>query len=218
MTQNELDFSFKARYSRLGEINDDTEQVWFVIHGYGQLAHYFIRKFALLENKNTCIIAPEGLSRFYVNELKEGGFRNSDRVGATWMTKENRQMDIDNYLTYLDALYEKEIGKRKIKSITLLGFSQGAATVSRWAVNGRIHFDRLILWAGVFPTDMDFDRGKELLQAKEMIQVYGTNDPFINPERLNELESFNTKLNIRPRRVVFDGKHEIDEATLRNLI
>jgi hypothetical protein len=35
---------------------------------------------------------------------------------------------------------------------------------------------------------------------------------------LNELESFNTKLNIRPRRVVFDGKHEIDEATLRNLI
>jgi predicted esterase len=218
MIQNELEFSFKARYSKLGDINEDTEQVWFVVHGYGQLAHYFIRKFAVLENKNTCIIAPEGLSRFYVNELREGGFRDSDRVGATWMTKENRQMDIDNYLSYLDAVYQKEMGTRKIKSITLLGFSQGAATVSRWAVNGNVHFDRLIIWAGVFPGDMNFDKGKELLQSKEIIQVYGTNDPFIDPDRLNELESFNQKLNIHPKRVAFEGKHEIDEATLRKLI
>ncbi len=218
MIQNELEFSFKARYSKLGEINAATEHIWFVIHGYGQLAHYFIRKFSALEKRNTCIIAPEGLSRFYVNELKEGGFRNSDRVGATWMTKENRQMDIDNYISYLDAVYQKEMGGYKAKSITLLGFSQGAATVSRWAVNGHIHFDRLILWAGVFPTDMNFDKGKELLQSKEIVQIYGTNDPFINQERLNELEAFNKKLAIQPKKIAFEGKHEIDEVTLLQLI
>jgi hypothetical protein len=113
MTQNELGFSFKARYSRLGEINDDTEQVWFVIHGYGQLAHYFIRKFALLENKNTCIIAPEGLSRFYVNELKEGGFRNSDRVGATWMTKETGRWILTTIsLTSMPSMKRKSVNEK----------------------------------------------------------------------------------------------------------
>jgi len=217
MNQHELEFSFKARYAQLGEITSDTEHVWFVIHGYGQLAHYFIREFNVLQNRNTCIIAPEGLSRFYLNELQEGGSRATDRVGATWMTKENRQMDIDNYLAYLDALYHKETGMAKVKSITLLGFSQGAATVSRWALNGTIRFDRLILWAGVFPPDMNFDEGKNMLQSKEVIQVYGSKDPFINPERLAELETINKRLGIHPTIISFDGKHEIDEATLSKL-
>lgn len=218
MEQHELEFSFKARYAKLGEINAETEKVWFVIHGYGQLAHYFLRKFKALETKNTCIIAPEGLSRFYLTGLQEGGFRASDKVGATWMTKENRQMDIDNYLSYLDALYHKELGATKIKSITLLGFSQGAATASRWALNGNIHFDRLIQWAGVFPSDMNFDQGKNLLHSKQVIQVYGTKDPFLHQERLAELEAINKKLDIYPTIISFEGKHEIDEATLLKLI
>ena len=36
-------------------------------------------------------MAPEGLSRFYLE-----GF--SGKVGATWMTREDRLNDIDNYL------------------------------------------------------------------------------------------------------------------------
>jgi len=215
---HELNFSFKARYTKVGVINADTQSVWFVLHGYGQLATYFIRKFKAVEDQNTCIIAPEGLSRFYLNELLDGGFRANDKVGATWMTKENREMDIDNYLTYLDAVYQKEIGTTKIKSITIFGFSQGAATSSRWALNGNIHFDRLIQWAGVFPVDMNFDQGKNMLQSKKVIQVYGRNDPFINEAQLTELKVINTKLDIHPTIITFEGKHELDEATLATLI
>ena len=40
------------------------------------------------------IIAPQGLHKFYL----EG---TSGRVGASWMTKENREDDIKNYLVYL---------------------------------------------------------------------------------------------------------------------
>jgi hypothetical protein len=52
--------------------------VWFVCHGYGQLAAYFIRHFAFLtENAPaTVVIAPEGLSRFHLSG-------NGGRVGAT---------------------------------------------------------------------------------------------------------------------------------------
>jgi predicted esterase len=215
--QSDLNFSFKARYYKLGEINEHTHQVWFVIHGYGQLAQYFIRKFSALESKKICVIAPEGLSRFYLSELQESGFRGNDKVGATWMTKENRLTDIENYITYLNEIFYKEIPP-SIKSISVLGFSQGAATASRWVMANKINFNRLILWAGAFPPDMNFDEGKEVLRSKEVVQVYGINDPFINTQRLTELATLNTKLGIMPTTVTFDGKHEIDEATLLRLV
>jgi predicted esterase len=217
MDQHEISFQFKARYYKLGTIDSSTKQVWFVIHGYGQLAQFFIRKFKSLEQHHICVIAPEGLSRFYINELTAVGSRVNDKVGATWMTKENRLMDIDNYIAYLDELYIKEIGDRKM-NVSILGFSQGAATASRWAISGNSFFKRLILWAGVFPTDMDFSKSKDILASKEVIQVYGNHDPFINEERLLEVQKLNHQLGINPKLISFDGKHEMDEATLLQLI
>lgn len=214
----DLSFSFKARYFRIGEINESTKDIWFVIHGYGQLAGFFIRKFQVLENKGVCVIAPEGLSRFYLNELQEGGSRSSDRVGATWMTKENRLMDIENYVHYLTAIYQKEIPPHHNARISVLGFSQGAATVSRWVMSKSISFQRLILWAGAFPPDMDFESGREILRNKEVLEVYGKQDPFIKPDRLLELQQLNERLGISPRVIAFEGKHEIDEGTLLQLL
>lgn len=190
-------FFIYARNYKLGEITDQTEHEWFVIPGYGQLAQYFIKKYKVLENAHTCVIAPEGLSRFYVNELQKGGSRTTDRACATWMTNENRTTDIRNYLVYLNSVYEKEIGDKKIKSITLLGFSQGRATVSRWALQNHIHFHRIILWARVFPNDMNFD-DSEALKSKKIIQVHGTKDHFIIAERLRESKAINDNLTIHP--------------------
>ncbi len=206
--QQELHFQFNARYYQLGQIDGATE-VWYVLHGYGQLAQYFVQKFKPLSEKGICVIAPEGLSRFYLQG-------NLGRVGATWMTKENRLMDIENYITYLDSIHQKEIGKRNIKT-TLFGFSQGAATVMRWAMNGKINFDRLILWAGLFPPDMDFEKGAELLKDKKIIEVLGKQDRFITKDRMEEMMQLNLKLKINPTIIEFEGRHEIDESVLKKL-
>jgi predicted esterase len=218
MKESSLSFEFKARYFKLGEITEHTSHIWFVLHGYGQLAQFFIRKFNKLENSNCCVIAPEGLSRFYQSEISYNGTRSSDKVGATWMTKENRLMDIENYIHYLNKIYHTEIPKTSSAKVSILGFSQGAATASRWVMSNTIRFDRLILWAGAFPPDMDFAKGREILKSKEIIEAYGANDPFINPDRLKELQLLNDQLKIRPRIIRFDGKHEIDEPTLLTLV
>jgi hypothetical protein len=48
-------------------------------------------------------VAPEGLSRFYF----EGGFHGpGSKVGATWMTREDRLAKIEDYVGYLDALHD----------------------------------------------------------------------------------------------------------------
>jgi predicted esterase len=216
MDQQELSFQFKARYFKSGEINDHTREVWFVIHGYGQLARYFIRKFEPLSEKSICVIAPEGLSRFYHENFQPGVGRKNDRVGATWMTKENRLMDIHNYVEYLTAIYQREIGTRTIP-VTVLGFSQGSATASRWVMSDRINFEQLILWAGVFPPDMDFGHGKDVLASKKVALVYGTRDPFLNDERFTEMDSLAARLAPHAKKIAFDGEHEIDSATLTKL-
>jgi predicted esterase len=217
MDQHEISFQYQGRYFKLGEINSKTKQVWFVLHGYGQLAEYFIRKFAVLQGHNVCVIAPEGLSHFYLENFQSGIGRKNERVGATWMTRENRSIDIRNYLEYLNALYHKEIAQAIIP-VTILGFSQGSATASRWVMNNQIKFQRLILWSGIFPPDMDFENGKELLKQKEVLMVYGKNDPFLTDKRFHEMTNLSQKLSADIKQIVFDGEHDIDQATLLTLI
>lgn len=216
MIEKEISFSFRARYYKLGEINASTRQIWFVLHGYAQLAQYFVRKFKTLEQHGICVIAPEGLSRFYLDELQPSGRKNA-RVGATWMTRENRLMDISNYIAYLNAVYTTEAAHTNIP-VTVLGFSQGSATASRWVMSGQVTFSRLILWAGIFPPDMDLETGSKALRDKEVYLVYGKKDPFLNDERFAEMQTLTHKLNTSVKTVTFEGEHEIDEKTLLSFV
>jgi predicted esterase len=217
MKQKEIDFRFKARYYKAGEIDGKTKQIWFVLHGYGQLAQYFIRKFAPLQQHDICVIAPEGLSHFYLENFEAGKGRKTNRVGATWMTRENRDTDIGNYLEYLNSIYQQEVGDKRVP-VTIVGFSQGSATASRWAMSKVIQFDRLILWAGVFPPDMDFTSGRDILKEKEVWFVYGKSDPYLTDERFLEMKSITEKLAIEPHQLEFNGEHDIDAKTLQNFI
>ena len=209
MNFENIDFQFKARYYKLGELNANTKQVWWVLHGYGQLAQFFVSKFKGLTEKGIYVIAPEGLSNYYLQG-------NEGRIGASWMTRENRLTDIENYIAYLNGIHHKEIGGRKIKT-TLFGFSQGAATAVRWAMNQQVEFDRLILWAGLFPPDINFEKGAELFKYKDVIEVLGKQDQFITEDRIQEMIKLNERLKINPKIIEFEGVHEINQEILMNL-
>jgi len=217
MSFKSVTFSIEARYATLGELNANTKAIWFVVHGYGQLAQYFIRKFSTLEAENIFVVAPEGLSRFYLENVSARRQSGNNRVGASWMTRENRQMDIENYVRYLDAVYHDVVVDAPEVSVTLLGFSQGAATVSRWATQGKCKFKKLILWAGVFPPDMDLEHGSEVLQNKETHLVYGTSDPFLTDTRFTEMKTVSERLGVIPMITTFEGGHDIDSAVLKKL-
>ena len=209
-----LKFSYEARYAQIGQLSADTRELWIVCHGYGQLAPYFINHFQALDQPQRVIVAPEGLNRFYLS-----GFEG--RVGATWMTKEERLVDIQNYLAYLDTLYQHLTQGLDITNlkVTILGFSQGAATVSRWVTQGKIAFDRLILWAGIFPPDLNIPKSKARLDQKEVYFVYGNQDPFLSKgDRVAEQRSIARMLDVEPQMVQFDGEHVIHRETLLSLV
>jgi predicted esterase len=209
MEKRFVSFSIRARYYLLGELSPGTKKIWYVLHGQGQLAYYFSKKFESLVNDETCVIVPEGLSKYYLD-----GFYG--KVGASWMTKDERQLDIDNYLMYLQSCRE-EIGDQ-FEEINVLGFSQGAATASRWVMQTDMKPTRLILWAGIFPPDLPFNLGSEKLSNTEVIQVYGTNDPYLTPEKIEEQTVLQQKLGVQVEVKTFDGGHEIDQNTLASLV
>ena len=209
MKENHLKITKTARYYTLGELNDQTENVWFVIHGYGQLAEFFIKKFNVLNDGKTLIIAPEALSKFYLKEF-------TGRVGATWMTREDREHEIEDYINYLNTLYDtvlKNIDRSKLK-INILGFSQGTATVCRWAMNEHIQYQKMVIWAGYFGKGIADVVSKEHLNNKEVFLVYGKQDEFISQIDTTNYENDIKKTIPHVQILSFDGGHTIDAETL----
>lgn len=212
MKENHITVSKKARYFTSGNYNDKTQNVWIVCHGYGQLANYFLKKFDCLNNEQTFIIAPEGFHRFYTN-----GFNG--RVGASWMTKEDRLNDIDDYVNFLNLLYDDIIKRFSVNSITInvLGFSQGAATVCRWIQRGYAKIDNLILWAAVFPPDVTFEIFNTEIISKKQYIVCGDKDEFISTEDIEKQKKLLDENGIEYKLLTFNGKHEINTETLVEL-
>jgi len=157
-----------------------------------------------------CVIAPEGLNRFYLK-----GF--SGRVGATWMTREGRLKDIDNYINYLNSVYLFEVPSDPAFKINILGFSQGAATASRWVTQSTLHFDSLILWAGIFPPDMNVVISKKRLYRKNVLLVFGSNDPFVSNEKLSVQKELAAGLGLSPKIITYRGDHDIDSKVLAKI-
>ena len=202
-----------ARYQQLGEPTVRTRRVWFVIHGYGQLAAYFIRHYAFLTevDPSTVVIAPEGLSRFYLSG-------NSGRVGASWMTRDDRQHEINDHINFLNQLAETLLAASPPDvQVTVLGFSQGTATASRWLAQAPFRPTHLILWAGAFPHDMALATARHLLQNLRLTVVIGTEDEYISADSLaRHLEQLR-QLGSLPTVISFVGKHLLNRAVLEKL-
>lgn len=214
MVEHHFQIPKTARYYTHGSFNEQTTNVWVVCHGYGQLAGYFLKNFENLDPNQHVVFAPEGLSRFYLK-----GFEG--RIGATWMTKEDRLADIDDYVNYLDELHQEVIKPYLSENIryNVLGFSQGAATVSRWLTLGRYApADNLILWAGLFPPDLPFDHHLERLKSLNIFLVHGQDDPYMTEEKLNERTQMVEEQGITYHTKTFDGEHRVPHWALRELM
>lgn len=203
-TRHQIAVSKTATFYTLGNITS-AKNIWFVLHGYGMLAEYFIKKFEPIADDETCIIAPEGLSKFYTQ-----GFYG--RVGASWMTKQDREEEIKDYINYLNQLYHHvaELNTCKENKVNLLGFSQGGATVSRWAANHKIKYDNLILWASVFPEDMNFEN----ITSQNTFMLYGDADEFATDEHVKKQQLLLNQEEIDFKIIPFKGKHDIPADVL----
>jgi predicted esterase len=200
-----------ARFFTQGGEGGDPQEVWFVLHGYGQLAEGFLFEFDDITSDDRRIVAPEGLSRFYL--------KNADGpVGASWMTKAGREEEIADYVRFLDSVYAHLFGNLKPDArVHVLGFSQGAATALRWAALGVSRIDRLILWAGGTAPDIDLVARRSRLEKISLTLVVGTRDGYIDETSLKRETDRLVRASLPHRVVRFDGGHRLDSETLSRL-
>ncbi|UYZ60447.1 alpha/beta hydrolase [Hymenobacter latericus] len=202
-----------ARYFQLGNLAT-AKRLWVVCHGYGQLASFFVRHFRVVleQAPDTAVVAPEGLSRFYLQGT-------SGRVGATWMTREDRLSEIEDYSAYLDLLLSQLVAACPPGvEVTLLGFSQGASTLSRWLMRSAFTPARLVLWAGAFPEDVEPATAQALFRRlPQLSYVCGDADEYITEARLQAQLAHLAQLGASPRVLRFVGGHQLDAAVLRQL-
>jgi predicted esterase len=212
MELRSLEITRTARFAIAGDASKPIHTIWYVFHGYGQLANYFIRHFDFLaEIPNTLVVAPEGLSRFYL------GTDEWKRVGASWMTKEDRESEITDQLHYLNVLQqmiEKEYTLSNSVKRVVFGFSQGAATAWRWIDRSIISPDHLVVWAGSVPEE--FQR-LSTLQRMKIWLVCGNNDLYINEDKICVIQQVIKSTGLAFSFLSFDGVHTIPTDVVREL-
>ena len=207
-----IKISISVPYCTLNELTDKTKNIWFCLHGQGQLAEYFIKKWEILNPEENFIIAPQGISKYYLS-----GFNG--RVGASWMTKQDRLTEIKNQQELLRSVWETEVCTSKNCKVIFFGFSQGASTVSRFIAYSKIPFHHFVLWAGEFPPDVDSDDYSHL-SGKEQVSVFlSKDDEYFREEYVKpQLSRIREKMRIEPELINYEGGHRVIAELLKTIV
>ena len=211
-----------ARYYVVGAPNPLVRDVWIVCHGFSQLAHAFVDPFRRFEDDRRLIVAPEALQRFYLDS-RPANTRNS-AVGATWMTRDDRDADIADIVTYLDTLYEHvveslathDVARDRIR-VHALGFSQGAVAVARWAARGSAVIDHLVMWGHGMPDDVNVRALGERRPDLTIDMVHGERDHFANASVMAATQAVLEGSGVPFRMIPFSGGHVLSTRVLREL-
>ena len=206
-----------ARYCTLGAVDARPRSVWYVLHGYRQLADRFIERFRSISTPERLIVAPEALNRFYLDDGDGTKVHGPDSpIGATWMTRHDREAEIADYVAYLDAL-DASLDLAPSAHRIVLGFSQGSQTAARWATLGARPVDRLVLWGGLFPPDLDVPAYGERIRALAPVIVRSEQDESLAPEKVDAEIGRLGALGVAATAVRHGGGHTIGRDALVEL-
>lgn len=188
--------------------------LWIVLHGYGQLAEEFIEHFMHLQEDEHYLVVPNALHHFYL----KGG---SGKIGSSWMTAYNRELDIHDNNQYLQRVLDTFVIPHytKDKKVIIFGFSQGAPTMIRFVASQKCsQITDIVLWGAVFPPDVDIQKNMHNLKDKNWYYVIGDNDEYISEqEKRQQIELLHNN-GLNPTIIDYQGKHAIQKDALERLI
>ena len=210
--KKQISISKTGKYSQIGKCSKKINNVWIVLHGYGMLSEYFVKKFECIINETTLVIAPEATNRFYLRD-------NYTRVGASWMTKLDREQEISDNILFLDKLFsiiKKEIGHDNFK-LNTLGFSQGGPALVRWLMSNKLNTNSLILWGSDIPKDSLVTENKSRWNSINLKIVIGKNDEYINEEKKQEFVGVVKSYGLKYELIEYEGSHKIIEEELKKI-
>jgi predicted esterase len=178
---------------------DESGKPFVFLHGYGVSVTGFFHRLKPLMDKGCHVIAPEGLSRYY----REGA---AGKVVASWMTREERLDDISDNNNYLEQVFESFCVSQQP---VIIGFSQGAASMCRWALSTPSDIKDIVLWGSGFPPDITDEQIRVCNRKLRIHFLIGDEDEYLSLEQIKEESEKLISLGVETEVFVYKGGHNI---------
>jgi predicted esterase len=171
-------------------------------HGYAEDAEAQLERLrAIPESTGWLTVSIQGLHRFYQ--------RRTDRVVASWMTRQDRELAIADNIAYvakcIDAAAAEWPTITTIPTIVFAGFSQGVGMAFRAAVNSTHSVAGVIAAGGDIPPELTPDALKRVNAA--LIARGRSDDPYPK-EKFADDQRRLRECSVSVRALEFNGGHE----------
>ena len=135
------------------------------------------------------------------------------------MTREDREHEIGDQLSYLDALAASLLdGCPQATGLGVLGFSQGVATACRWTALGKANAQHLVLWGGSMPPDLDRSLMRERWGGMQVHLVQGEKDELVPEEVVRANAAILQRAQVEHSVHHHAGGHALDAVLLGRLL
>jgi predicted esterase len=168
-------------------------------HGYGESADTHLERLrATGGSERWVVVSIQGLHRFYN--------RRADEVVASWMTRQDRELEIADNIAYVSAVLDAVSDTwQTTRSIVFAGFSQGVAMAFRAAVNASRGGVAVIAVGGDIPPEID---SRALGRVSAALVCRGSSDEWYSPSKFTDDLRRLQASGIEVRPLEFQGGHE----------
>lgn len=168
-------------------------------HGYGEDAESQLERLrAIPESHRWLCVSVQALHRFYE--------RRTNRVVASWMTRQDRELAMEDNIAYVTTCIEAVAAEwPTLPKIVFAGFSQGVGMAFRAAVHSTRGVAGVISVGGDVPPEIT---PKALGRVPAALIVRGTNDAWYTQEQFAKDEQRLREGAVSVRALAFDGGHE----------
>jgi len=153
-------------YVSLGEPGPAIQHIWFCLHGHDQPMDTLAAQLVNLDTPERLLILPQA----------------PGPTPATWFADDDPAAGLLQTRAYLDALATPILAACAPGTpVTVLGYGHGATAATAWLADNPMSYDRLLLYAAVFPAAAN---RQELFGqlAKRPIVVAATTTDIYTPE------------------------------------
>ncbi len=230
VTMHKITVARTARYAIVGAAPAQAARLWIAFHGYAHRAEDFVAPFAESVPTDTRVIAPEGLSRFYL-ELPRPDGGHLTRTGASWLTRDDREDELRDAMAMLHAVVAREVAgvvreRGETPTIGVLGFSQGVAMSMRWVADASANpalgthtpVSSHVVWAGGLAHDVSNDALRAAWKHTQVHVVAGERDKFASDTTRASVRSRLAAIGVKSQEHMFDGGHRLDTLLLATLL
>jgi predicted esterase len=168
-------------------------------HGYAEDAEAQLERLrAVPESARWLTVSIQALHRFYQ--------RRTDRVVASWMTRQDREWAIIDNAAYVASCIDAVAAEwPTLPAVVFAGFSQGAAMAFRAAVNSTRPVAGVVASGGDVPPELTLSALKGL---PAVLLARGTSDDWYTKEKFAADERRLRECSVSVRALEFNGGHE----------